>query len=224
MLGLLGSAGRSKAEIAREARRREAEEKAAREAQKAQRHKDNVEKQARRVAEQREAETARKERRSAGAGATAVADKAAPASFDAAGAAELRSLLEEPSVQELEEGQRAALAQHDALTALPAEGDSLLYAVPVCAPYSALSAYRFRVKLTPGSQKKGKAAKQAVGIFCGGAGGASERERELMRAIKDDELVRQMISNVKLVAPSAATAALKTERKAKAKAKADAKG
>mmetsp|Transcript_41356 Transcript_41356/g.134623 ORF Transcript_41356/g.134623 Transcript_41356/m.134623 type:complete len:145 (+) Transcript_41356:83-517(+) len=118
---------------------------------------------------------------------------------------------------------------HDASTtrppqALPAEGDSLLYAVPVCAPYSALSAYRFRVKLTPGSQKKGKAAKQAVGIFCGGAGGASERERELMRAIKDDELVRQMISNVKLVAPSAATAALKTERKAKAKAKADAKG
>ena len=33
-----------------------------------------------------------------------------------------------------------------------------------------------------------------------------------------------MISNVKLVAPSAATAALKTERKVKAKAKADAKG
>ena len=41
---------------------------------------------------------------------------------------------------------------HDASTtlppqALPAEGDSLLYAVPVCAPYSALSARELGAEL-----------------------------------------------------------------------------
>ncbi len=36
--------------------------------------------------------------------------------------------------------------------------DILLYAVPVCGPYTAMSNYKFKVKLTPGSQKKGKGA------------------------------------------------------------------
>ena len=47
------------------------------------------------------------------------------------------------------------------LTGLPAAPDTLLYAVPVVAPYSALGSYKYRAKLTPGNQKKGKAAKQA---------------------------------------------------------------
>lgn len=32
----------------------------------------------------------------------------------------------------------------------------------VCAPYSALQGYKFRVKLTPGSQRKGRAGRQVT--------------------------------------------------------------
>lgn len=36
----------------------------------------------------------------------------------------------------------------------------MVHALPVCAPYQVLAPYRHKVKLTPGSQKKGKAARQ----------------------------------------------------------------
>lgn len=42
----------------------------------------------------------------------------------------------------------------------PREGETLEGALPVCAPYQVLAAYKYKVKLTPGSQKKGKAARQ----------------------------------------------------------------
>jgi hypothetical protein len=44
----------------------------------------------------------------------------------------------------------------DSLTGAPLPHDTLLFAVPVCAPYNALSGYKFRIKLTPGTQRKGK--------------------------------------------------------------------
>ena len=48
-----------------------------------------------------------------------------------------------------------------ALQGMPREDDVILYALPVCAPYAVLAAYRYKAKLTPGSQKRGKAARQA---------------------------------------------------------------
>lgn len=35
----------------------------------------------------------------------------------------------------------------DALTGRPLDTDTLLYAVPLCAPYSTLSDYKFKVRL-----------------------------------------------------------------------------
>lgn len=61
---------------------------------------------------------------------------------------------------------------------MPVEGDELLHAVAVCAPYAVMAGYKFKVKLTPGSQKKGKAAKQAVALF---TSSATSRERELIQ-------------------------------------------
>lgn len=47
------------------------------------------------------------------------------------------------------------------LTGNPHPNDILLFAIPVCAPYSSLlNHYKYRVKLTPGAMKKGKAAHQ----------------------------------------------------------------
>ncbi|PVU87439.1 hypothetical protein BB561_006325 [Smittium simulii] len=41
----------------------------------------------------------------------------------------------------------------------------LQYAIPVCAPYGALSSYKYKIKLTPGDLKKGKSTKLAKHLF-----------------------------------------------------------
>jgi len=46
---------------------------------------------------------------------------------------------------------------------IPRPDDILLHALPVVAPYSLLAGYKHKVKLTPGNQKKGKAARQVGG-------------------------------------------------------------
>ena len=46
---------------------------------------------------------------------------------------------------------------------IPRSDDILLHALPVVAPYSLLAGYKHKVKLTPGNQKKGKAARQVGG-------------------------------------------------------------
>merc|ERR1712038_1991640 len=53
----------------------------------------------------------------------------------------------------------------DKLTGKPLSEDVILYAIPVCAPYNILSQFKYKVKLTPGSLKRGKASKQCVDLF-----------------------------------------------------------
>uniref|UniRef100_A0A671T5J8 NFACT RNA-binding domain-containing protein n=1 Tax=Sinocyclocheilus anshuiensis TaxID=1608454 RepID=A0A671T5J8_9TELE len=89
----------------------------------------------------------------------------------------------------------------DSLTGLPHPDDVLMFAVPVCAPYMALSNYKYKVKLTPGTQKKGKAARTAVLSFMRGKD-ASAREKDLFRSIKDTDLSRNMPGKVKVSAPN----------------------
>ncbi|KAK7533300.1 uncharacterized protein J3D65DRAFT_661171 [Phyllosticta citribraziliensis] len=50
----------------------------------------------------------------------------------------------------------------DAFTGRPLPGDDIVCAVPVCAPWSALATYKYKVKLQPGSVKKGKAVKEIL--------------------------------------------------------------
>lgn len=87
------------------------------------------------------------------------------------------------------------------LTGLPHPEDVLLFAVPVCAPYTALSNYKNKVKLTPGAQKKGKAARTAVFSFMK-AKETSSREKDLFRSVKDTDLSRNMPGKVKVSAPN----------------------
>uniref|UniRef100_A0A1A8KE20 Ribosome quality control complex subunit NEMF n=1 Tax=Nothobranchius kuhntae TaxID=321403 RepID=A0A1A8KE20_NOTKU len=87
------------------------------------------------------------------------------------------------------------------LTGQPHPEDVLLFAVPVCAPYIALSNYKYKVKLTPGSQKKGKAARTALLNFTK-AREASSREKDLFRSVKDADLSRNMPGKVKVSAPN----------------------
>ena len=62
----------------------------------------------------------------------------------------------------------------------------------VCAPWSALTRYKYKIKLTPGSMKKGKAARACVGAFLAtpvdeegeDVGKMSPREKELLKSLK----------------------------------------
>lgn len=87
------------------------------------------------------------------------------------------------------------------LTGQPHPDDVLLFAVPVCSPYTALTSYKHKVKLTPGTQKKGKAARTAVFSFMR-AKETPTREKDLLRSVKDTDLSRNMPGKVKVSAPN----------------------
>merc|ERR1719376_1566444 len=45
------------------------------------------------------------------------------------------------------------------LTGCPQPDDIILFAIPACAPYSSMKNFKFKVKLTPGNNKKRKSHK-----------------------------------------------------------------
>jgi len=107
------------------------------------------------------------------------------------------------------------------LTGKPLTEDLILYAIPVCAPYATLAQYKYRVKLTPGNQKRGKAAKQAVDLLCKPEGSAKKnpgidsRYLDMMKAISDNEWVQAILGDVKLSAAGASKAVKKQKTAAK---------
>ncbi|KAK4433847.1 Nuclear export mediator factor NEMF [Sesamum alatum] len=110
-----------------------------------------------------------------------------------------RVTMEEDDIHEIGEEEKEKLNDVDYLTGNPLPNDVLLYAVPVCGPYNALQSYKYRVKIIPGTLKKGKAAKTAMSLFSH-MPEATTREKELMKACTDPELVAAIIGNVKVSA------------------------
>ncbi|XP_060516930.1 ribosome quality control complex subunit NEMF homolog [Cylas formicarius] len=100
---------------------------------------------------------------------------------------------DEPTVQ-------AEVDMIDSLTGIPFADDELLFAVPVVAPYNTLSNYKFKVKLTPGTARRGKAARTALTMFLKDRG-ITQREKDLLKAVKDEQLARNLPGKVKLSAP-----------------------
>ncbi|KAJ1983292.1 hypothetical protein H4R34_001376 [Dimargaris verticillata] len=143
---------------------------------------------------------------------------------DANDVAEIQQILKEENIVPLDPEENLSVL--DTLTAQPFPDDILLFAVPVCAPYAALQKYKYRVKLTPGNLKKGKACKAALAVFLnapgqGGSGGNSQqvdaitaREKELMKSVPDTDLIAHMLPKTKVSAPN-----LESVKKAKKKKK-----
>ncbi|XP_065078533.1 ribosome quality control complex subunit NEMF homolog [Ochlerotatus camptorhynchus] len=88
----------------------------------------------------------------------------------------------------------------ESLTGQPMEEDELLFAIPVIAPYQSLHNYKFKVKLTPGTGKRGKASKTALQIFLKDKQ-CTNREKDLLKSVKDETLARNIPGKVKLSAP-----------------------
>lgn len=90
----------------------------------------------------------------------------------------------------------------DSLTGKPTEEDLIHYAVPVVAPLSSLRDYKYHIKFVPGPGKKGKSAKQALGMFCGKKE-ARQLEIDLMKAVKDEDMTHNMPGKLKLAGQQA---------------------
>lgn len=110
--------------------------------------------------------------------------------------------LEAEGGDALDDDEAAVMTQLDCLVGTPFPGDDILEAFPVCAPWAALAKYKYKVKLQPGSQKKGKGVREildkwnkvcAVTKYIDTAAADKEkiwpREAELIKGFKEVEVV-----------------------------------
>ncbi|KAL6854024.1 hypothetical protein J3F83DRAFT_770835 [Trichoderma novae-zelandiae] len=111
-----------------------------------------------------------------------------------------RTMLNEGlDVQDPDEAEKAT--NLDTLVGTPLAGDEILEVIPVCAPWSALVRFKYKVKLQPGSVKKGKAIKEVLerlktdsarkGVVDEAARDTEKmwpREVELIKGLKPEEI------------------------------------
>lgn len=124
---------------------------------------------------------------------------------------------------------RTNLLNLDAFTGRPLPGDDLLAAIPVCAPWSALSTYKYKAKMQPGSTKRGKAVKEVLTIWdhAGKNPKATDshsqdveriwpKEMELIRGWKETEVVGTLpVSKVRVMIAGGRAGAAAAKGKAK---------
>ncbi|KAI1140764.1 hypothetical protein F5Y05DRAFT_286055 [Hypoxylon sp. FL0543] len=115
---------------------------------------------------------------------------------------EVRKMMLEEGVETLEAEEAASLTPLDSLVGTPLPGDEILEVIAMCAPYGALSRCKYKAKMQPGAQKKGKAVKEILEAWKtastkkGVVDERSEdkekmwpREVELFKALKPEEVI-----------------------------------
>ncbi|CDS43177.1 protein of unknown function DUF814 [Echinococcus multilocularis] len=90
------------------------------------------------------------------------------------------------------------------LTGQPVREDSLLFALPFCAPFSALQKFKYKAKLLPGVQKKGEITRLAIRHFTMDKA-ASELEKQLIQAIREEDVCRVLPGSAKIAFPELAS-------------------
>jgi hypothetical protein len=123
------------------------------------------------------------------------------------------SKKEQAEEEQDDEGATTAISVLSRLAATVVEGDEILHAVPVCGPYSALSYYLYRLKVIPGSTKRGKAAKMVTQIF-GHLSADQPIAKSLIKLVPVEEISECLVQEVKVTAPGIQR--IKAENKKKA--------
>ncbi|KAJ5591529.1 uncharacterized protein N7459_001898 [Penicillium hispanicum] len=127
--------------------------------------------------------------------------------------------------EETAAAEAADLSWIPALVGTPTPNDEILAAIPVCAPWGALGRYKYKVKLQPGTVKKGKAVKEIIGRWVSetttgkvkkehaeeagisrvDAEQLRSREGELLKGWKDTEIINSMpVGKVRIMTPGGA--------------------
>ncbi|KAF7959744.1 hypothetical protein EAE96_001353 [Botrytis aclada] len=76
---------------------------------------------------------------------------------------EMRKLMLEDGIDTHEDNEIETMTSLDSFIGLPLPGDEILEAIPVCAPWAAMGKYKYKAKIQPGAQKKGKAVREILG-------------------------------------------------------------
>lgn len=109
------------------------------------------------------------------------------------------------------------------MTGQPKEVDTILFAVPMCAPYASLMHCSYKVKLQPGTQRKGKALSMIKELFAKNPA-IPVTEKEMIKNVPDEECTNTLIGNVKVSASGLFELKAKKQKKRKQKKLADKKG
>ena len=115
---------------------------------------------------------------------------------------EVRKLMLEEGIDTLDDEEAEKMTLLDAFVGTPLPGDEIMEALPVCAPWAALGKYKYKAKLQPGTQKKGKAVKEIFDRWIAASSGKGvvdlesrdtekmwPRELELIRGWKPEECI-----------------------------------
>ncbi|PTB36326.1 uncharacterized protein TrAFT101_010210 [Trichoderma asperellum] len=115
---------------------------------------------------------------------------------------EIRRAMMNEGLDVLEPDEAEKATNLDTLVGTPLAGDEIIEVIPVCAPWNALVRFKYKVKMQPGSVKKGKAVKEVLdrlktdsarkGVIDEAARDKEKmwpREIELIKALKPEEIV-----------------------------------
>ena len=91
------------------------------------------------------------------------------------------------------------ISELDKLTGLPHRKDGLLFALPMLAPYSSIQSYKYKVKITPGTQKRGRVQKTIRDLYIKNAK-ESKLETQLIKAIPDLDMTMVLVNGCKVAA------------------------
>ena len=89
----------------------------------------------------------------------------------------------------------------DSLIVDPAAEDSVIFGIPLVAPYTVMSACKYKCKLTPGTTKKGRACKTILDMFSRDKA-ATLQEKNVFKSLKDVDLTINIPGKVKISAPN----------------------
>lgn len=121
----------------------------------------------------------------------------------------VRQLLKEEDIVLVPES--LDVSEIDKLTGLPTRKDLFNFAIPMLAPYSTIQSYKYKVKITPGTQKRGRVQKTIKDLFVKLAK-ESKLETQMVKAIPDTEMTMVLVNNCKVAA--AGLTAVQQQRKA----------
>ncbi|KAJ2895737.1 hypothetical protein MKZ38_006209 [Zalerion maritima] len=134
--------------------------------------------------------------------------------------AERKKRMEEGGADEEDDPREMELLQTalESLVGTPLAGDEILEAVPVCAPLTALTRAKYKIKMQPGNTKKGRAVKDVLErwkLDSGRKGAVDDkaqdsermwpREVELIKALRPEEVINIVpVGKVSVMASGAA--------------------
>lgn len=112
----------------------------------------------------------------------------------------LKKFFENENIAYITEDERKSLKDIDTLTGIPHPEDTILFAVPICAPYNTLRQFKYKFKIVPGTSKRGKIAKNIYQILQK-MNSTNESEMEALKRLSHDEMILSLIGNAQLSLP-----------------------